>query len=285
MQGRLASALTPRLPSSASSSSSAAAAAVFVGSGLQRARPPDKVRHSYSSLTTIPVLFGSRKQNNDYSSNTTTTTNNNSNKETDMDVNKLFTRASSSSSSASSSSTPTPSWAYTPYNSSSSNRTGTQTKRNDNYNQQQSTWKIPNTIVIPKDVLEINFVRSSGAGGQNVNKVNTKVEVRIDLRSILVSSWLPDEVRVRLQQQQANRINKNGILALTSQENRTQAMNKKTAIDKLKAMILQAYTRPKIRKQRPIGSTSKATKRKNVEYKRKRSQTKQNRKRVDKRDW
>ena len=277
MQGRLASALTPRLPSSASSS----AAAVFVGSGLQRA--PDKVRHSYSLLTTTPVLFGSRKQNNDYSSNTTTNNNNNSDKETDMDANKLFTRASSSSSS----------WAYTPYNSSSSNRTGTQTKRNDNYNQQQrnhmstinSTWKIPSSIVIPKDVLEINFVRSSGAGGQNVNKVNTKVEVRIDLRSLLVSSWLPAEVRVRLQQQQANRINKNGILALTSQENRTQAMNKKTAIDKLKAMILQAYTRPKIRKQRPIGSTSKATKRKNVEYKRKRSQTKQNRKRVDKRDW
>jgi hypothetical protein len=138
-------------------------------------------------------------------------------------------------------------------------------------------WDVPKTINIPEDGVEINFVRSSGAGGQNVNKVNTKVEVRLHIPS--AGGWIPQEVRQRLSEQQANRISKEGVLTVTSQEHRTQGQNKKDALDKLRQLILEAWPRPKIRKQRT--GVSKATKERNKEFKRQRSETKQNRKRVD----
>ena len=139
-----------------------------------------------------------------------------------------------------------------------------------------STWTVPKTIEIPEDKLEFNFVRSSGAGGQNVNKLNTKVDVRFLVRE---ADWIPDEVRERLQQQQASRINKEGYLAVQAQEYRTQAQNRKAAIQKLQEMILQAWPRPVIRKKR-VG-ISQASKERNKEFKRMRSATKANRRKVD----
>ncbi|KAG7345490.1 protein chain release factor B [Nitzschia inconspicua] len=139
-----------------------------------------------------------------------------------------------------------------------------------------STWTVPKTIEIPQDKLDVQFVRSSGAGGQNVNKVNTKVEIRFD---VMDATWIPDEVRERLKLQQSNRISKDGILSLTCQEFRTQGQNKKAALDKLRTIILEAWPRPKIRKQRT--GISKAAKQRNMEFKKKRSETKQNRKRID----
>jgi protein subunit release factor B len=131
-------------------------------------------------------------------------------------------------------------------------------------------------VEICEDRLEINFVRASGAGGQNVNKVSTKVELRMN---VMDASWIPLEVRERLQQQQANRINKDGWLALTAQEHRTQGQNRKTALAKLEKMLLDAWPRPIIRKERK--GVSKAAKARNKEFKRKRSDTKANRKSVD----
>ncbi|OEU14807.1 class I peptide chain release factor, partial [Fragilariopsis cylindrus CCMP1102] len=131
-------------------------------------------------------------------------------------------------------------------------------------------------INIKEEELNISFVRSSGAGGQNVNKLSTKCEIRMDVNLKSSSSWLPDEVRRRLIEQQSNRISKEGILTLNCQENRTQGMNKATALKKLKDMIKEAWVRPKIRNQRT--GVSKATKRRNKEFKKARSETKNNRK-------
>lgn len=151
-------------------------------------------------------------------------------------------------------------------------------------------WVVPKTVDIPEDKVEISFVRSSGAGGQNVNKVSTKVEVRMHVPSSAGlatgggggGGWIPGEVRDRLAEQQAHRISGEGMLTVTSQEHRTQGQNKREALDKLRRLILEAWPRPKVRKQRT--GVSKAAKERNVQTKRHRSLAKQNRKRVDN-DW
>jgi protein subunit release factor B len=141
-----------------------------------------------------------------------------------------------------------------------------------------SAWIVPKTVDIPEDRLEVSFVRSSGSGGQNVNKVSTKVELRMHVPT---ANWIPREVRERLQSQQSNRISKDGYLALTSQEHRTQGMNRKAALAKLEKMLLEAWPRPTVRKQRT--GVSRAAKRRNMEFKKKRSETKTNRRQVG--DW
>lgn len=166
-----------------------------------------------------------------------------------------------------------PTWAYVPYN---QNRPATANNLTPSRRRYFSDWTVPKTIDIPQDKLDIQFVRSSGAGGQNVNKVNTKVEIRLD---VMGATWIPQEVRERLQQQQSNRINKDGVLSLTSQEYRTQGQNKKAALDKLQAMVLEAWPRPRVRKQRT--GVSKVAKERNKDFKKKRSETKRSRGRVD----
>jgi hypothetical protein len=135
-----------------------------------------------------------------------------------------------------------------------------------------STWAVPKKMEIPEDKLDLSFVRSSGAGGQNVNKVSTKVEMRLH---VMDAEWIPLEVRQRLQDQQANRINKEGVLSLNSQEYRTQVQNRKAVLSKLESLILEAYPRPKIRKQRT--GVSKAAKARNKEHKKRRSDVKNSR--------
>lgn len=137
-------------------------------------------------------------------------------------------------------------------------------------------WNVPNNITIPEDRLELSFVRSSGAGGQNVNKLSTKVEIRFHLDD---ADWIPKEVRDRIREQQPSRVNKDGYFSLSSQEHRTQIGNRKDAMDKLKSLILLAWPRPKIRKIRT--GVSKVTKERNKEDKRILSDKKANRKGVD----
>src|SRR3569623_2062154 len=117
----------------------------------------------------------------------------------------------------------------------------------------------------------------SGSGGQNVNKVNSQVQIRFH---VLTASWVgPYEVRERLAQQQANRINKDGYLVLHAQEYRTQAQNRSAVIDKLREMIAQAWPRPVQRKVRQ--GLSRRTKEQRKEFKRKRSLVKESRRKVD----
>lgn len=75
----------------------------------------------------------------------------------------------------------------------------------------------PQDMHVPLDKLEFSFARSSGPGGQNVNKVNTKAEIRFNVAS---SDWIPDDVKKRLLEYQSNKISKEGDLIITSQEHR-----------------------------------------------------------------
>ena len=99
-------------------------------------------------------------------------------------------------------------------------------------------------VDIPLDRVEFSFARSSGPGGQNVNKLNTKAEIRFHVNS---ADWLPVAVRARLLQYQSNKISKDGELIITSQEHRTQAKNKDDCISKLQEMVAEAYVEPKDR--------------------------------------
>ena len=76
--------------------------------------------------------------------------------------------------------------------------------------------KLPK-VDIPVDSLEFHYTRSSGPGGQNVNKVNTKAELRFN---VVAAKWLPDDVRERFMDQEKNKINQDGILVMSSQEQR-----------------------------------------------------------------
>lgn len=83
----------------------------------------------------------------------------------------------------------------------------------------------------------MHFVRSSGSGGQHVNKVSTKVDMRLDL----ASSWLHPDVRAALEVSERNKVNSEGQLVLSSQRTRSQADNLADALEKLQAMLDAAW--------------------------------------------
>jgi hypothetical protein len=152
------------------------------------------------------------------------------------------------------------------------NRSSSSGTTSTSLNNNRNDWVVPKFIDLPADQLEMSFVRSSGSGGQNVNKVNSQVQVRLHLPT---AHFIPYEVRQRLSQSEAGRINKEGFLTLHVQEHRTQIQNKKTAMHKLQAMILQAWPRPKERNLRT--GLSNGTKKRRKEDKRKRGEVKKNR--------
>ena len=98
-------------------------------------------------------------------------------------------------------------------------------------------------ISVPDDELHESFVRSSGAGGQNVNKVSTAVRLRFDIRA----SSLPDIYKERLLRRADRRINDEGVLVLKVQQHRSQERNRQDAIDRLVALVQAAAVRPKPR--------------------------------------
>ena len=102
-----------------------------------------------------------------------------------------------------------------------------------------------NDIAIPQEELYFSYVRSSGAGGQNVNKVNSKAVLRWSPGS---SSALPDGVRDRFLQRYGNRLSADGELIITSDRHRDQGRNAADCIDKLRALIATVWQAPKPRR-------------------------------------
>jgi ribosome-associated protein len=105
-------------------------------------------------------------------------------------------------------------------------------------------------IRIPLRELSFSFARSSGAGGQNVNKVNTKATLRW---SVADSPSLPEDVRERFLARYRRRITREGDLVLTSQRFRDQGRNVADCVEKLRALLLEVATAP--RRRRPTRPT------------------------------
>ena len=96
-------------------------------------------------------------------------------------------------------------------------------------------------IAIDEAELDESFIRASGPGGQNVNKVSTAVQLRFDVRR---SPSLPNDVAVRLMKLAGSRLTKDGVLVLTADSFRTQERNRADARDRLLALIARAAVRP-----------------------------------------
>ena len=130
---------------------------------------------------------------------------------------------------------------------------------------------ITDNISIGESEISESFVRSSGPGGQNVNKLSTAVQLRFDVRN---SPSLPNDVAIRLMRLAGRRITKDGVLVLIAQNHRTQERNRAEARKRLIDLIRQAAVRPVPRRAtRP----PKASKQKRLESKKHRSVIKHHR--------
>ena len=123
-------------------------------------------------------------------------------------------------------------------------------------------------IVVRDEELEERFVRASGPGGQNVNKVSTAVELRFNV----AASSLPERVKQRLAALAGSRINADGVLLIDSREHRTQVQNREAARVRLTELLQEAARRPK--RRRPTKPT-KSSMEKRLESKTRRARIKQ----------
>lgn len=131
---------------------------------------------------------------------------------------------------------------------------------------------------IIEDEIELNFVRSSGSGGQNVNKVSSKVQLKWNIDNSLIFS---DFQKHKIKEHLKNKINKEGFLILEAEEYREQSKNRQGVIQKLYLLIHEALQEQKPRKKtKPTRSSQE----KRLKIKKEKSQKKQSRK-TNPKDW
>ena len=128
--------------------------------------------------------------------------------------------------------------------------------------------EITPSIFLDEGELQLDYIRASGPGGQNVNKVSTAVQLRFNVKT---SATLSEEVRNRLINLAGKRITADGVLIIEARRFRTQEQNRQDALDRLVALIRRAASRPKVRRPtRP----SLAAKQRRLEGKRRRAEIK-----------
>lgn len=140
------------------------------------------------------------------------------------------------------------------------------------------TIPVTPALSLDESEIDLSFIRSSGPGGQNVNKVSSAVQLRFDARR---SPSLPNAVAIRLLKIAGKKATSEGVIVVTANRHRTQEMNRKDAIDRLVEMVREATVEPKRRVKTKVSKASKAER---LDSKKKRSGTKQGR-RVRSADW
>jgi ribosome-associated protein len=127
--------------------------------------------------------------------------------------------------------------------------------------------EITPTFAIDDNELQFSFVRASGPGGQNVNKVATAVQLRFDV----IRSSLPPDVRERLRHLAGKRLTDDGVLLIEAKKHRTQEQNRDDALQRLVTLLRRAFEKPKVRtKTRP----TKASREKRLKEKKQRGEIK-----------
>ena len=125
--------------------------------------------------------------------------------------------------------------------------------------------RVTDTISLDDSELSESFVRASGPGGQNVNKVSSAVQLRFDVRH---SPSLPNDVAIRLMKLAGSRLTKDGVIVIVAQEHRDQSRNRVEARERLFDLIREAAVKPTVRRKTKV---PKSAKRERLESKKRRS--------------